>query len=222
MAIRQELEILGCRTFVCPNLKIIDEKCKELHLRKDTIEKAKDLALQYFKKTYKSPRYSSAKHLLASFVYIAVKLKCEKRYHYEIEEAFGTNHVTINKWYHDIVETLDIEVDDECKESPNLERIDKIGEALHLNSKTIKRAKDLIMEYVEKKIPRPIYINSLFPAFIYLASIIENERRRQIDIAMTLNVSETFISKWYKDIINTLSIRIICSGKDGHTLKVLK
>lgn len=212
-----------------PNLKIIDEKCKELHLRKDTIEKAKDLALQYFKKTYKSPRYSSAKHLLASFVYIAMMLKCEKRYQNEIEEAFGTTHVTINKWYHDIVDTLDIEVDknvisvsDECKESLNLERIDKIGEALHLNSKTIKRAKDLIMEYVEKNIPRPMYIEHLFPAFIYLASIIENERRRQIDIAMTLNVSEAFISKWYKDIINTLSIRIVCSGKDGHTLKVLK
>jgi hypothetical protein len=49
---RKDLDKQACRTFVCPNLALIDEKGKELGLRDATIKKAKDMAIEYFTKTY--------------------------------------------------------------------------------------------------------------------------------------------------------------------------
>lgn len=67
----RELEIQGCRTYVCPNISLIDEKGKELSLKDGTIKRAKELAIKYFKDTYNKPHYSHARYLLPSFICIA-------------------------------------------------------------------------------------------------------------------------------------------------------
>ncbi len=40
----KDLEKDACEKFVCPNMSLIDEKGKELQLKDNTIEKAKELA----------------------------------------------------------------------------------------------------------------------------------------------------------------------------------
>ncbi|MBZ5529590.1 MAG: hypothetical protein LAN71_17045 [Acidobacteriia bacterium] len=49
------LEEIDCKTFACPSLNLIDEKGKELRLKDVTIKKAKDMAIEYLKKTYHVP-----------------------------------------------------------------------------------------------------------------------------------------------------------------------
>ena len=63
-------------------MNLIDKKGKELKLKEDTIKKAKDFAMQYFEKTYKSP----------------------------IADACDISIATIYKWYTDIANTIDIDI----------------------------------------------------------------------------------------------------------------
>lgn len=231
----KELEIQGCKRFVCPNLSLIDEKGKELHLRYITIKTAKNLAVRYFKDTYHKPHYSSAKHLLPAFIYIASMLEGEKRTQNEVAEVFGTTVVTVKKWYRNIINTLDIKAmcnDGKFKSleysyrgefvCPDLSLIDEKGKELNLKYDTIKRAKDLTVQYLKKTYQNPhcSTIESFYPALIYLASIINNDKRTQWEIAMIFSVTEGTVSRWYSDIIHTLGMKIIY-GHDKHVIAVL-
>lgn len=111
----KDIEILACKTFVCPNLSLIDEKGKILLLNDDTIKNAKNLAIEYFKKTYHRPPYSSAKFLLPAFIYITSVIeskKCpeERRTQREICTVFEIKEPTIRKWTHHIIDELKIDI----------------------------------------------------------------------------------------------------------------
>lgn len=108
--IARELQIQGYKTFVCPNLSVIDIKCKELDIKDGTIDRAKRFAVKYIKDTYHKPRYTSIKHLLPAFVYLASIANGDKRTQWEIANTFGTTEVTIRKWYPDIADTLGIKI----------------------------------------------------------------------------------------------------------------
>lgn len=243
----KELEIQGCRTFVCPNISLIEEKGKELLLKDSTIKRAKDMAIEYFKKTYHRPHYSSAKHLLPAFIYIASVLEGERRFQKEVAEAFGTANVTITKWYRDIVETMgltiifnDAAADKRDREisierakalnkygtivHPDFDMIDEGGKVLGSDPFVIKRAKDIAVRYINKawRMNRnPPTTKTILPALFYLASILENDRRTQMDISMKFNVSGSNVSVWHKDITDTLGMKIIY-GDDRKVLKVLE
>lgn len=64
----KDLEIKACKTFVYPNLDMIDSKCKDLSLDEDTIKKTRELAIDYLKKTYRKPHYSNIKPVIASLI----------------------------------------------------------------------------------------------------------------------------------------------------------
>jgi transcription initiation factor TFIIIB Brf1 subunit/transcription initiation factor TFIIB len=243
----KELEIQGCRTFVCPNINLIEEKGKELLLKDSTIKRAKDMAIGYFKKTYSRPHYSSAKHLLPAFIYVASILEGDRRFQKEIAEVFGTTNVTITKWYRDIVETMGLTI--VCNDTvadkkdrditrerakalknygtivhPDFDMIDEGGKVLRSDPFVIKRAKDIAVRYFNKTWSKSRYIpatKTVLPALLYLASILEKDRRTQMDIAIKFNISESNVSIWYKDITDTLGMKIIY-GDDKKVLKVLE
>ena len=241
---RKELEMQGCRTFVCPNISLIEEKGKELLLKDSTIKRAKGLTIEYFKKTYRNPHYSSAKHLLPAFLYIASVLEGERRFQKEVAEVFGTTNVTVLKWYRDITKTMNlvIEYDNAVREikgnrkrtrtikicdidiHPDLDLIEEGGKILGSDSLVIKRAKDLSVKYFNKIRQNGRYpptTKTMLPALLYLASILEKDRRRQMDIATKFNVLETNVSVWYKEITDMLGMKIIY-GFDKKVLKVLE
>lgn len=108
--IPEHLETQAYELFVYPNLALIEENCKKLGLKDETIKKAKDLAIKYIKKTYHQPRYSHIKFLLPAFVYIASILNDDRRTQREIAEAFGVTSTLIRKWYLHIVDVMNIEI----------------------------------------------------------------------------------------------------------------
>lgn len=225
----KELEIQGCKTFVCPNLSLIDEKGKELNLREETIKRAKGLAIEYFRKTYHRPHYSSVRYVLPAFIYIATIFENDKRSQSDIASVFNTTCATITKWYRDVMDILDIKRPEKEKKIKMLypeildseinnkfaDEIYREGKILSLKDSTIKKAKDLATEYFEKANfnQRYSHIRQLSPAFIYMASVIENDKRNQYDIYKISGVTECVISKWYNDIIRTLGIKIISNNK---------
>ena len=107
---KDNLEAIGCRTFAGRNLTLIDEKGKELGLSNEIIEEAKAIAIEYLKKTYLRPHYSSVIHLLPSFVYIASIRNGNMIKKKRVADVFGTSGVTVNKWIKDIIDTLKIEI----------------------------------------------------------------------------------------------------------------
>ena len=245
----KDLEIRGCRTFICPNMSLIDEKGKELLLKDRTIKRAKELAMKYFKDTYQRPNFSSARHLLPSFVCIASVIEGDKRFQKDIAQVFGTTNVTIHKWNIEIIKTmgLDIEYSDAMKNRkgivketikrnrkkytrsyvyihPDLDLIDKGGNILGSDSRVIKKAKEIATKYFDRLLSEngsfPA-METILPSLFYLAHIIENDKRIQMEIGIKFDVPESYISKYYNDIKNMLGMKIIC-GFDGKTLKVLE
>ena len=237
----RELEIQGCRTYVCPNMSLIDEKGKELSLKDGTIKRAKELAMKYFKDTYRKPHYSSARHLLPSFICVAAIMEGDNRFQKEIAEVFGTTNVTITKWNRNIVKTmgLDIECNNVVRDRkrvirrtrttkkydihihPDLDLIDEGGKILGSDSLVIKKAKELATKYFNNVLLKSRNYPStktIVPSLLYLASIIGNDRRSQMEIANKFNIAESHISIWYKDITNVLGMKIIY----GYNKKVLK
>jgi|SRR3972149_7124223 len=210
----KELEIQGCRKFVCPNLCLLDEKGKELNLKEETIKRSKNIAIDYFKKTYHNPNYS-AKKVLAAILYIASILEGEKKSQKDIGKKFGVTVVTINKWYHNVMIILDIKKLEEERQfilSDNeLAEIDKEGKALSLKDDTINRAKNIANRYFDivRFSSYDHSIRQLWPAFIYTASIIENDKRTQLEICQVSGVSASVISKWYRDILRVLGMKAI-------------
>jgi transcription initiation factor TFIIIB Brf1 subunit/transcription initiation factor TFIIB len=112
----KKLEIEACRMFACPNLGMIDQKGKELGLMDDVIKRAKDMAIEYFKKTYHNPQYLSGKNLMPSFLYIASNMEDkngsgkDRRTQLEVSNAFNLGIPTIRKWNTRIIDTLELEV----------------------------------------------------------------------------------------------------------------
>lgn len=105
----KDLEIRACKEFICPNLYLIEQKGKELYLSDETIKRAKDLTIEYLKKTYHTPRYSHIKYLLPSFLYIASIIDGDRRFQDQVAEAFGISTKTMRKWNEDIMGTIEPE-----------------------------------------------------------------------------------------------------------------
>lgn len=226
----KELEIQGCRTFVCPNLSIIGKRGKELNLKEETIGRAKNLAVEYFKKTYHRPHYSSVKSLLPAFIYVASVLEGEKINQTDIVKVFGTSQSTIRKWHNDITDTLGIDIKRDRKiytlepvdYFSYLDRISTIGKDLNLEYTTIEKAKSLAIRYfkIASHYDYYPYIEQLLAAFVYTASVIENDRRSQLEVCKASRIREGYVSKWHNNILRILGMKII--GHDTHVTKVLE
>lgn len=219
----KELEIQGCRTFVCPNLSLIDKKGNELGLRDTTIKRSKDMAIEFFKKTYHKPHFSSARHVIPGIVYIASIIEDDRKSQKDIAKIFDVSLCTIKKWYRDVMVVLDIKTLKKEKQFKVQEinidiefcEIDKEGKALSLEDSTIESAKNLASRYfkiadIDHYYP---HIKQLWPAFIYTASVIENDSRRQLDVLKVSGVSECIISKWHQDILRVLGMKLIRCGR---------
>lgn len=226
-----ELEAVGCRTFACPSLSSLDEKGKELGLRDTTIKKAKDMAIEYLKKTYHSPHYSSFTHLLPSFLFIASRLDGNMIYKKRIEDVFGTSGPTVNKWNKDIVDTLCLKMTDTGKGfvpdepirevpvefvCPDLEILDIMGKDMCLKDETIKKAKELAVMYFEINNccnPR----DEAFPALLYIASFIKNDKRlTHMTLAMMYNTNVTILSRLSVDIVDILKLKVTRTGSGSN------
>ena len=107
---RKDLDRQACRTFVCPNLALMDKRGRELELKEVTIKRAKDMAVEYFRKTYQTPHYSSAKSLLPAFIYMASIIEDDRRTQWDVEKVYKVSSATIRKWYKDISDVLDIKI----------------------------------------------------------------------------------------------------------------
>ncbi len=93
---------------------------------------------------------------------------------------------------------------------PNLDLIDINCKKLDLKDETIKYAKDLATGYIKKTYHQPPYshIKFLLPSFVYIATIVRDDRRTQREIAKAFGMTKTLMRKWYVHIKSTMNINI--------------
>jgi len=103
----KDLEEYTCKEFICPNLNQIDIKGKELGLSEDAIKLARNVATDYFRKTYHKPKYGSLNFLVPTFLYIAASLSKEVRTQKEVASVCGCSEVTLRKWINEIIKELE-------------------------------------------------------------------------------------------------------------------
>lgn len=219
---KDELEAIGCKTFACPSLALIDEKGKELGLKDSTIKKAKDMAIEYLKRTYHRPRYSSIIHLLPSFVHIASIVEEDDVTKNRITDAFGSSGPTMTKWDKDIMDTLNIRITDNNRSvpemltefvEPNFDLMDKNGKLIGLREDTIAKAKEYGLRYFRATYKTYPYINGVeyvFPALLYVATIVKNDRRiSQEYVATIFHTKIHSIGGLVSDVVKVLGMKII-------------
>ena len=91
---------------------------------------------------------------------------------------------------------------------PNVALIETKGKELGLKDETIKKAMDMATEYIKKTYHNPQYshIKFLLPGFIYISSVLNDDRRTQRDIARAFGVTSSSIRKWYMHIEEIMEI----------------
>jgi hypothetical protein len=117
----KELDIDAYKTFVCPDFNDMDDNCKKLGLDDETIKRCKDIGIEYLKKTYHAPKYSSIKFVIPAFIYIGTNMYCKdgvkclgsgrmtkKIGGREIAILYGITDSTVSKWVTDIISVLGI------------------------------------------------------------------------------------------------------------------
>lgn len=93
---------------------------------------------------------------------------------------------------------------------PSIYSMSKNCNRLSLKDGTILQAKDLALKYVEKTYHQPDYshIKFLLPAFAYIATILNDDRRTQREIAEAFGTTESSLRKWYAHIVRLMEIKI--------------
>ena len=109
---KEELEKTGYRTFVCPDISLIDEYCNNLELKDYVVERAKDIAIKYFKKTYLHPKYRNAKYVIPACIFIAAITEGQPTLREKVASICKCRESTIRKWYGEICKELDIDIID--------------------------------------------------------------------------------------------------------------
>lgn len=122
--VNKELDLEACRVFVCPNINLVDEKCRENNISPEIIENIKGMLHEYLKATYHYPRYRDVKMLFPAVLYIVTNMKImngkktvdtrgNTSYGYTLDfccSVFGfSTSTTTRKWVRDILKELKID-----------------------------------------------------------------------------------------------------------------
>ena len=94
---------------------------------------------------------------------------------------------------------------------PSIGSMEQNCRKLNLKNGTIEQAKDLALRYIEKTYHQPDYshIKFLLPAFAYIATRRNDDKRTQREISEAFGTTESSLRKWYNHIVCLMEIKII-------------
>ncbi len=167
---------------------------------------AKETAALIYRKTLSKRlvRGRSIEGIVAASLYLACRIHKIPRSLDEIVIQARTNRKELGQSVRLILKEIDIH-----PPVPSaMDYIPKIGNSLGLSGKTIYTAIDIIKEAKKKGITAGKDPGGLAAASIYIAGIIQYERRTQREIAEAAHVTEVTVRNRYKDLASKLNITI--------------
>lgn len=188
------------------NLSIAMSELERLSSQLGIPREAKETAALIYRKTLSKRlvRGRSIEGIVAASLYLACRIHKIPRSLDEIVIQARTNRKELGQSVRLILKEIDIH-----PPVPSaMDYIPKIGNSLGLSGKTIYTAIDIIKEAKKKGITAGKDPGGLAAASIYIAGIIQYERRTQREIAEAAHVTEVTVRNRYKDLASKLNITI--------------
>ena len=89
-----------------------------------------------------------------------------------------------------------------------VEYVDRFGDALNVSARTKKKAKEILREAIEKGITSGKGPTGLAAAALYVASLLEGEKKTQREVAEVAHVTEVTVRNRYKELVDKLGINV--------------
>ncbi len=180
----------------------LDRLANQLHLTKAVREEA---AIIYRKAVEKGlVRGRSIESVVAASVYVACRLKRVPRTLDEISMYTRANRKEIARCYRLLIKELQIRV----PIANPIDYIPRMGSLLDLSGKAMKTAAEIIKKAKEMALTAGKDPAGLAAAAIYIATLLENERRTQKEIANIAGVTEVTVRNRYKELVKQLKLNI--------------
>ncbi|MEM4035703.1 MAG: transcription initiation factor IIB [Fervidicoccaceae archaeon] len=149
-------------------------------------------------------RGRSIESVVAAAIYLACRLKRAPRSLDEIVLHTKSNRKEVARCYRLLVRELQIRV----PLANPLDYLPRMGSLLGLSGRVLKRAAEIIEAAREHAITAGKDPAGLAAAAIYLATLLENERRTQKEIANVAGVTEVTVRNRYKELVTTLKLEV--------------
>ncbi|WP_010480153.1 transcription initiation factor IIB [Thermococcus zilligii] len=89
-----------------------------------------------------------------------------------------------------------------------IDYVDRFGDALGVSARTKKRAREILQEAIRVGITSGKGPTGLAAAALYLASLLEGEKKTQREVAEVANVTEVTVRNRYKELVEKLGINV--------------
>jgi len=149
-------------------------------------------------------RGRSIESVVAAAIYAACRILKIPRTLDEVAEYTKAGPKEIARCYRLLLKELGVGV----PIADPIDYISKIGSQLGLPGKVMKRAAEILQEAKRKGITAGKDPSGLAAAAIYIAALIEDERRTQKEIAQVAGVKEVTVRNRYKELARELGIAL--------------
>ncbi len=149
-------------------------------------------------------RGRSIESVVAAAIYAACRILKIPRTLDEVAEYTKAGRKEIARCYRLLLKELGVGV----PIADPIDYISKIGSQLGLPGKVMKRAAEILQEAKKKGITAGKDPSGLAAAAIYIAALIEDERRTQKEIAQVAGVTEVTVRNRYKELARELGIAL--------------
>jgi len=149
-------------------------------------------------------RGRSINAMVAASIYLACRVHQIPRSIVEICNVSKADKKDITRCYRLLISKLEVKI---STPDPK-KRVPRVVEQLNLSRAVEQTAIDILRQAEEKKITIGKDTNGLVAASIYIACLLNKEKRPQKEIAKATGITEVTIRNRYKDLIKQLNIKI--------------
>ncbi len=147
-------------------------------------------------------RSTSIEELVAAALYAVCRIRKIPRTLDEVAEKSHIRKIKLGKAFRQLVRKVNVTI----PISSPIDFIPRFSNELELSGKVANRAKEILDEAKEEGITAGKDPTGMAAAALYVAGIIENERRTQREIARVARVTEVTVRNRYKEIVRELGI----------------
>jgi transcription initiation factor TFIIB len=149
-------------------------------------------------------RGRSIEGMVSAALYAACRMEGVPRTLDEIARVSKVTKKEIGRSYRFMARGLNLNL----RPTSPIDYVDRFGDALNVSAKTKRRAKGILNEAIRRGITSGKGPTGLAAAALYVASLLEGEKRTQREVAEVANVTEVTVRNRYKELVDKLNIKV--------------
>ncbi len=149
-------------------------------------------------------RGRSIEGMVSAALYAACRMEGIPRTLDEIAAVSKVSKKEIGRSYRFMARGLNLNL----RPTSPIEYVDRFGDALNVSARTKKRAKEILKEAIERGITSGKGPTGLAAAALYVASLLEGEKKTQREVAEVAHVTEVTVRNRYKELVEKLGINV--------------